>query len=108
MPMGIVRLKPWLSFIWQYIKNGILLSLDFSLIKLCSIFSIISRDIFGSLEILKLQLFSLDSNSSISLGKKFTNGFIRNGHDVLEISDRDFVRQNRSFSLKNIIRKILT
>jgi glycosyltransferase involved in cell wall biosynthesis len=38
---------------------------------------------------------------NISLGKKFTNGFIRNGHDVLEISDRDFVRQNRSFSLKN-------
>ena len=37
---------------------------------------------------------------NISLGKKFTNGFIRNGHDVLEISDRDFVRQNRSFSLK--------
>src|SRR6056300_1804522 len=32
---------------------------------------------------------------NISIGKKFTNGFIRNGHDVLEISDRDFVRQNR-------------
>ena len=38
---------------------------------------------------------------NISLGKKFTNGFIRNGHDVLEISDRDFIRQNRSFSFKN-------
>ena len=38
---------------------------------------------------------------NISLGKKFTNGFIRNGHDVLEISDRDFVRQNRTFSLTN-------
>ena len=38
---------------------------------------------------------------NISLGKKFTNGFIRNGHDVLEISDRDFVRQNRNFSLRN-------
>jgi len=34
---------------------------------------------------------------NISLGKKFTNGFIRNGHDVLEISDRDFIKQNRSF-----------
>ena len=34
---------------------------------------------------------------NISLGKKFTNGFIRNGHDVLEISDRDFIRQNRNF-----------
>ena len=38
---------------------------------------------------------------NISLGKKFTNGFIRNGHDVLEISDRDFIRQNRNFSIKN-------
>ena len=38
---------------------------------------------------------------NISLGKKFTNGFIRNGHDVLEISDRDFIRQNRSFSFQN-------
>jgi len=38
---------------------------------------------------------------NISLGKKFTNGFIRNGHDVLEISDRDFIRQNRSFSLNS-------
>jgi glycosyltransferase involved in cell wall biosynthesis len=38
---------------------------------------------------------------NISLGKKFTNGFIRNGHDVLEISDRDFIKQNRNFSLTN-------
>ncbi len=38
---------------------------------------------------------------NISLGKKFTNGFIRNGHDVLEISDRDFIRQNRLLSIKN-------
>ena len=36
---------------------------------------------------------------NISLGKKFTNGFVRNGHDVLEISDRDYVRNNKSFSL---------
>ena len=39
---------------------------------------------------------------NISLGKKFTNGFIRNGHDVLEISDRDFIKQNRTFGIKNI------
>tara|TARA_B100000780_G_scaffold95930_1_gene66898 strand:+ start:2870 stop:4987 length:2118 start_codon:yes stop_codon:yes gene_type:complete len=37
---------------------------------------------------------------NISLGKKFTNGFIRNNHDVLEISDRDFIKQNRGFSIK--------
>ncbi len=36
---------------------------------------------------------------NISLGKKFTNGFIRNNHDVLEISDRDFLRNNKSFNL---------
>jgi len=39
---------------------------------------------------------------NISLGKKFTNGFIRNNHDVIEISDRDFIKQNRSFGLKNV------
>ena len=38
---------------------------------------------------------------NISIGKKFTNGFIRNYHDVLEISDRDFIKQNRSIQLKN-------
>jgi len=34
---------------------------------------------------------------NISLGKKFTNGFIRNNHDVLEISDRDYLRNNKIF-----------
>ncbi len=38
---------------------------------------------------------------NISVGKKFTNGFIRNGHDVLEISDRDFIKQNRQISLNS-------
>jgi glycosyltransferase involved in cell wall biosynthesis len=41
---------------------------------------------------------------NISLGKKFTNGFIRNNHDVIEISDRDIIKNNRSlniFSSKN-------
>ncbi len=36
---------------------------------------------------------------NLSLGKKFTNGFIRNGHDVIEISDRDYVRQNKGINL---------
>ena len=47
---------------------------------------------------------------NISLGKKFTNGFIRNGHDVMEISDRDFLKNNKSFSLipnKNHFQKFL-
>ena len=47
---------------------------------------------------------------NISLGKKFTNGFIRNGHDVLEISDRDYLRNNKSFNLipgKNNFQKYL-
>ena len=42
---------------------------------------------------------------NISIGKKFTNGFIRNGHDVLEISDRDFIKQNRVLSFQNINNK---
>ena len=36
---------------------------------------------------------------NISLGKKFTNGFIRNNHDVLEISDRDYLKNNKTFNL---------
>jgi len=47
---------------------------------------------------------------NISLGKKFTNGFIRNGHDVLEISDRDYLRNNKSFNIlpsKNNFQKFL-
>ena len=39
---------------------------------------------------------------NISLGKKFTNGFIRNGHDVLEISDRDYIKNNRRFSFTTV------
>ena len=39
---------------------------------------------------------------NISLGKKFTNGFIRNNHDVLEISDRDFIKNNKTFNLFQI------
>ena len=42
---------------------------------------------------------------NISVGKKFTNGFIRNGHDVIEISDRDYIKQNRNFSLISTNRK---
>ena len=33
----------------------------------------------------------------ISIAKKLTNGFIRSGHDVLDLSDRDIVRYNRIF-----------
>ena len=47
---------------------------------------------------------------NISLGKKFTNGFVRNGHDVLEISDRDYLRNNKSFNIipnKNNFQKFL-
>ncbi len=47
---------------------------------------------------------------NISVGKKFSNGFIRNGHDVLEISDRDFIKNNRSLnflSIKNTFQKYL-
>ena len=33
----------------------------------------------------------------ISIAKKLSNGFIRSGHDVLDLSDRDIVRYNRLF-----------
>ena len=47
---------------------------------------------------------------NISLGKKFSNGFIRNGHDVLEISDRDYIKNNKTLSflpMKNTFQKYL-
>jgi glycosyltransferase involved in cell wall biosynthesis len=37
---------------------------------------------------------------NISIAKKISNGLIRNGHDVIDISDRDVVRLNRG--LRNI------
>ena len=33
----------------------------------------------------------------ISIAKKLSNGFIRRGHDVLDLSDRDIIRYNRVF-----------
>ena len=42
---------------------------------------------------------------NISIGKKFTNGFIRNGHDILDISDRDFIKSNRLFSTNTAKKK---
>ena len=36
---------------------------------------------------------------NISVGKKFTNGFIRNNHDVLEVSDRDFLKDNKTLNI---------
>ena len=39
----------------------------------------------------------------ISIAKKLSNGFIRSGHDVLDLSDRDIIRYNRVFpSIKGI------
>tara|TARA_Y100000816_G_C26094264_1_gene578746 strand:- start:72 stop:2177 length:2106 start_codon:yes stop_codon:yes gene_type:complete len=59
----------------------------------------------GKLRILNIYNIAQKLNHRIynlSLGKKFTNGFIRNGHDVIEISDRDYVRQNKGLNLLNI------
>ncbi len=56
----------------------------------------------GKLRILNIYNVAQKLNHRIynlSLGKKFTNGFIRNGHDVIEISDRDYIRQNKGLNL---------
>ena len=45
---------------------------------------------------------------NLSIGKKFTNGFIRNGHDVIEISDRDFIKQSKSLNPFNYKDKFRT
>ena len=54
-----------------------------------------------------LNIYNLGQKSNhriyhISIGKKITNGFIRNKNDVLEISDRDFIRQNRQLNFENV------
>ena len=59
---------------------------------------------YGKLRILNIYNLAQKLNHRIynlSLGKKFTNGFIRNGHDVIEISDRDYIRQNKTLSFIN-------
>ena len=42
---------------------------------------------------------------NLSLGKKLTNGFIRNGHDVIEISDRDTIRNLKTSNIFNYKKK---
>ena len=62
----------------------------------------------GKLRILNIYNLGQKLNHRIynlSLGKKFTNGFVRSGHDVIEISDRDYVKQNKSISFFNIKNK---
>ncbi len=66
---------------------------------------------YGKLRILNIYNIAQKLNHRIynlSLGKKFTNGFIRNGHDVIEISDRDYVRQNKGLNLLSIKDKFHT
>ena len=63
-------------------RETILYNFNFNLLK-------------GRLKIINLYNQGQKSNYrlfNISLGKKFTNGFIRNNHDVIEISDRDFLK----------------
>ena len=40
----------------------------------------------------------------ISIAKKISNGLIRNGHDVINISDRDSIKFNRYISAKSGIK----
>ena len=47
---------------------------------------------------------------NLSIGKKLTNGFIRNGHDVIEVSDRDFIKHSKSinpFNFKDKFRSFI-
>ena len=65
----------------------------------------------GKLRILNIYNLAQKLNHRIynlSLGKKFTNGFIRNGHDVIEISDRDYVRKQKAINFFNFKEKFNT
>ena len=62
----------------------------------------------GKLRILNIYNLAQKLNHRIynlSLGKKFTNGFIRNGHDVIEISDRDYIKQQKTINIFNFKEK---
>ena len=39
---------------------------------------------------------------NISTGKRINNGLIKLNHNVLEISDRDFLKQNRNFTIQTV------
>jgi len=63
---------------------------------------------YGKLRIINIYNLGQKLNHRIynlSLGKKFTNGFIRNGHDVIEISDRDYIRQQKTINIFNFKEK---
>ncbi len=49
-----------------------------------------------------------DGRLHYNTGRRLNNGFIRNGHNVLSVSDRDIIHNNKSlkdFSGKNILQK---
>jgi len=73
------------------IRSEITQNINFNIIKKKS-FKIIHVSNFGQRQANRLY--------NISIAKKISNGLIRNGHDVINISDRDVVRLNRG--LRNI------
>ena len=75
----------------DFIRSEITLKNNFNIIKKRN-FKIIHVSNFGQRQANRLY--------NISIAKKISNGLIRNGHDVINISDRDVVRLNRG--LKNI------
>ena len=70
------------------IRDEILKVFNFN-IKINRKFKIIHISNFGNRQANRLY--------NISIAKKISNGLIRNGHDVVNISDRDVVRLNRGF-----------
>ena len=74
------------------IRNNISNNFSFNIINKNKNLKIIHISNFGQRQANRLY--------NISIAKKISNGLIRNGHDVIDVSDRDVVRLNRG--LKNI------
>ncbi len=62
---------------------------------------------FQSLKILHITNFNerFDGRLHYNTSKRLNNGFIRNGHNVLTVSDRDIISYNKSITDLNGIRK---
>ena len=89
--------------------NNVVHDLDINTKKIDSIrseipnklnFNIIKKKYFKIIHVSNFGQRQANRLYNISIAKKISNGLIRNGHDVINISDRDVVRLNRG--LKSI------
>ena len=95
-----IQKKNYLNFKFthKYIANIIdILRKSFEIIKYSNLFSINKKPI---LKILHITNFNQRFNGRLhyNTGRRLNNGFIRLGHNVLTLSDRDIINKNKSLN----------